>query len=531
MPTADTLPKPNKRKLESKTANGKPRIVAKYDYCDEVGNVLFQVVRFDPKDFRQRKPNPDGGWQWKVEGVRVVPYRLRELLAEPTRPVVIVEGEKDADTLAGIGLVVTCNAGGAGKWLAEHSEFLRGRIVIIIPDNDEAGRNHAQQVAQLLHGIAESVRIVELPGTSDKGDVSDWIAAGGTASDLLTLANNTPEWNPSSQNSVRAPIEGDRAQNEFSPIPASQLGNEDQIDWLWHGWLARGYITLLVGLWKAGKSTLLAHLLHAFADCGDIAGSICTCKVLVVTEEGKGIWARRRADLGIQDNVEFVIRPFKGQPGTKEWERFVEILAESVQSSGFDVVVIDPWQSISPVWDENDAAQTMRALTPFYKITESGAAVLLMHHPRKGDANQGQASRGSGALPGFVDIICELRRFNPEQADDTRRVLKGLARFDETLPETVIELRDDGYHVVGSKADAKQLDRIPVIEKILVDSKAELTSEDVFHAWPEHKIPRPSKRSVQLDLNYGFSENRWNRSGEGKKGDPFRYSKCDSRTL
>ena len=163
---------------------------------------------------------------------------------------VIVEGEKDADTLAGIGLVVTCNAGGAGKWLAEHSEFLRGRIVIIIPDNDEAGRNHAQQVAQLLHGIAESVRIVELPGTSDKGDVSDWIAAGGTASDLLTLANNTPEWNPSSQNSVRAPIEGDRAQNEFSPIPASQLGNEDQIDWLWHGWLARGYITLLVGLWR-----------------------------------------------------------------------------------------------------------------------------------------------------------------------------------------------------------------------------------------------------------------------------------------
>ena len=139
--------------------------------------------------------------------------------------------------------------------------------------------------------------------------------------------------------------------------------------------------------------------------------------------------------------------------------------------------------------------------------------------------------KGKMALPGFVDVICELRRFSPEQADDTRRVLKGLARFDETLPETVIELRDDGYHVVGSKADARQLDRIAVIEQILVDSETGLTSEDVLHAWPEHEISCPGKRSVQTDLNYGFSENRWNRSGEGKKGDPFRYSKCDSRTL
>ncbi|MCO6458765.1 MAG: hypothetical protein J5I93_25945 [Pirellulaceae bacterium] len=122
MPTADTLPKPSKPR-----GNGKPRIVAQYDYRDEAGNVLFQAVRFDPKDFRQRRPKPGGGWEWSVKGVRVVPYRLPELLAEPARAVVVAEGEKDCDNLARMGVLATCNASGAGKWTAEHSAFLRGR--------------------------------------------------------------------------------------------------------------------------------------------------------------------------------------------------------------------------------------------------------------------------------------------------------------------------------------------------------------------------------------------------------------------
>ena len=91
------------------------RIVATYDYRDKAGELLFQVVRFDPKDFRQRRPEPGGGWNWSVKGVRVVPYRLRELLADKTRVVVVVEGEKNADNLARLGVLATCNAGGAGK--------------------------------------------------------------------------------------------------------------------------------------------------------------------------------------------------------------------------------------------------------------------------------------------------------------------------------------------------------------------------------------------------------------------------------
>ncbi|MCC7085190.1 MAG: DUF3987 domain-containing protein [Pirellulales bacterium] len=173
---------------------GRPRIIATYDYRDESGEVVSQVVRFEPKDFRQRKPDDKGGWSWGVKGVRIVPYRLPELLADPSSPVMIVEGEKDCDGLAKLGIVATCNAGGAGKWKADHAEFLRGRQVVILPDNDEAGRNHGQQVAQSLHSIAAAVRVVELPGLPAKGDVSDWLAAGGTREELIRLVKAAPDW-------------------------------------------------------------------------------------------------------------------------------------------------------------------------------------------------------------------------------------------------------------------------------------------------------------------------------------------------
>lgn len=199
-------PDPSRDGSPSRPANGNGRIVAEYGYRDESGKLLFQSLRYEPKSFRQRKPKPDGGWDWSVKGVRVIPYRLPELIKDTTRTVFIVEGEKDCDNLARIGILATCNAGGAGKWTAEHSEFLRGRNVVVLPDNDDPGQNHARKVALSLHGIAESVRIVELPGLPIQGDVSDWIGAHGDAAEpdelrrqVEALASNAPVWTPEAE--------------------------------------------------------------------------------------------------------------------------------------------------------------------------------------------------------------------------------------------------------------------------------------------------------------------------------------------
>jgi putative DNA primase/helicase len=180
----------------SRSAN-KRRQIAAYDYTTADGHLVFQVVRFDPKDFRQRQPDGNGGWLWKMAGVQRLIYRLPKVAEgiQAGATIYIVEGEKAADRLAELGLIATCSPAGANKWKAEHSAFLAGAEVVILPDNDEPGRSHAAMVAASLQGKAASIRVLALPGLPDKGDVVDWITSGGTADKLTALARTALEPN------------------------------------------------------------------------------------------------------------------------------------------------------------------------------------------------------------------------------------------------------------------------------------------------------------------------------------------------
>ena len=183
-------------------------VIVVYDYRSATGELLYQVVRKTQKAFQQRRPDGSGGWIWNMRGVQRVPYRLPELLrAAPHAPVFVCEGEKDCDALHERGLIATTNPGGAGKWQDSMSGYLRGRVVVILPDNDQAGADHAADVARKLHGIARSVSIIRLPDLPLKGgDVSDWLQAGGTAEDLekLLAAAKTQEPAPAHKASGQA---------------------------------------------------------------------------------------------------------------------------------------------------------------------------------------------------------------------------------------------------------------------------------------------------------------------------------------
>ena len=165
-----------------------PRIEATYSYLGADGELVFQVVRKHPKKFLQRRPDGTGGWIWDLKGVAPVPYRLPELLAaDPNRAVLVPEGEKDVDRVRSLGFPATCNSGGAGKWKQAHAAPLRGRRVVVVPDNDPAGEDHAAMVVASLKGLAAAVTVLRLPDLLPKGDVSDWLDAGGTAADLERL--------------------------------------------------------------------------------------------------------------------------------------------------------------------------------------------------------------------------------------------------------------------------------------------------------------------------------------------------------
>lgn len=196
---------------KSETTKAKPimntQVITAYDYVDEHGELLYQVCRTNPKSFFQRRPNGQDGWVNNLDGVRRILYRLPELLAADKSAIVFVcEGEADVENLRNLGLVATTNSSGAGKWRDDYNEHLRGRHVVILPDNDEPGRKHAEQVAKSLNGVAASVKVVALPGLPEKGDVSDWLKAGGTVGQLQSLAADAVPHEPYSSNSSNSHI-------------------------------------------------------------------------------------------------------------------------------------------------------------------------------------------------------------------------------------------------------------------------------------------------------------------------------------
>jgi hypothetical protein len=214
--------------MSQATANGTPQIVATYDYRDEEGQLLYQSLRYEPgfdgepKTFRQRRPNGKGGWVNSIKGVRLVLYRLPELLAAVRdRLVIVVEGEKDVENLRNIGILATTNAMGAGKWRPEYNEALHARHVVILPDNDQAGRDHANAVALSLHESAASLKVVELPGLPEKGDVSDWLQVPGNDKEkLLKLVQAAPAWRPAQKEDGAKSVGSVGGKNRYRPLPA-----------------------------------------------------------------------------------------------------------------------------------------------------------------------------------------------------------------------------------------------------------------------------------------------------------------------
>ena len=159
--------------------------VARYPYVDEAGNLLFEVVRGQHKEFSQRRPDPasPSGWRWSLGDTRRVLFHLPHLLAASAAvPVFIVEGERDVLALEAAGEIATCNPGGAGKWRPEYAGALAGRDVLVVADRDAPGRDHARQVADSISAITRSCWIVE---ALEGKDAADHLGAGLGARDFV----------------------------------------------------------------------------------------------------------------------------------------------------------------------------------------------------------------------------------------------------------------------------------------------------------------------------------------------------------
>jgi hypothetical protein len=411
--------------------NGECRIVVAHDYRDERGELLYQVVRFDPKDFRQRRPKPGGGWEWKIKGTRLVPYRLQELRsADPAANVLVVEGEKDADRAAGMGIVATTCAMGAGKWKPQYNEHFQGRKVVVIPDNDQPGRDHANQVARGLCGIAASIKVVELPGVPEKGDLSDWLDRGGTKEKLAELVNAAPEWWPSP---------GDKRKSDIrigSPIVVKLADvTPEPITWLWPGRVASGKLTLLAGDPGLGKSLVSLDIAarvstgNRWPDCttGPARGGV----VLLSAEDDPADTIRPRLDAAGADvsriHLIQAVEWFDGDTSQRvtrsfSLERDAAALEEAIeQTPDCRLVIIDPISAYLGKTDSHKNADIRGLLTPLSQLAQRRrVAVLAVTHLNKSAGPAMYRSMGSLA---FVAAARAVWAVVKDQEDCSKRLM------------------------------------------------------------------------------------------------------------
>lgn len=183
-------------------------VIASWVYTNAEGATAFRVQRTSGKEFPQfhpagscanhaDDPNPckpaDPGWRWGRGGAEYYLFRLPELLAAPIGETIFLpEGEGCVDAIVALGLVATTSPEGAGKWRDEYAESLRGRSVCVLPDNDRPGADHAKDAVRSLLGVATEIKSVVLPGLLFKGDIRDWLGAGGSREQLLALVARAP---------------------------------------------------------------------------------------------------------------------------------------------------------------------------------------------------------------------------------------------------------------------------------------------------------------------------------------------------
>lgn len=427
---------------EKPSGNGQRTIVATYDYTGEGGELLFQVVRFAPKDFRQRRPDGSGGWEWKLGDTRRVLYRLPQVCAAITanEPVYIVEGEKDADILAELGLAATCNPAGAGKWRDEYTAALTGAKVVIVADKDEPGRKHAFSIAASLAGKAKDIEIVE---AVEGKDVFDHIEAGYTPNELVVCR-------------------GGQDAGTSSGLPAVTLADlmklaPERPKYVLWGYIARGAVTEVAAKPKVGKTRFVmeavARILHG-DDFLDHATEIC--RVLYMTEESRGSFiagAKRAGMLSTGDACHVLMR---GSVRSLAWDQIGELVLAYCEQHKIDLIVADTlsdWAGLTGD-DENSAGAAMVAMRPLRALADSDRAVVAIRHERKGTGELGEAARGSSAFSGAMDILVSLRRTRG-RGHDNRRELHAVGRFDETPDAVTIELGEDGYQMVMGGGDAR----------------------------------------------------------------------------
>jgi len=509
---------------------------------------LYQVVRYQPKGFAQRRPaspsrrgeprsdeageadptHSHGNWIYNTAGVRKVLYKLPELIATPLDDwVFIVEGEKDVDRIFAEGFVATTNPGGAGNWIDSFNEYFRSRRVAIIPDNDDAGRKHAKKVADSIVDVAASVKLIELPGLPPKGDVSDWLdpaspngsaeaGAGHKRGELSILVDDAPEYVKDEDWTRRAEVI-----SLESVVP-------EEIEWLWPDRIPLGMLTILAGDPGVGKSFLSLY----------IASLVTAAKM---TPDDKMAAYGSVVILSAEDSIEHVILPrlnalganvskikaircvrCKDADGNVTTDNFnilhdrFELERVLTENPDTKMVIIDPVSAYFGSVDTHKDSNVRSVLAPLVEMAgRFNIALVCIMHLNKGNSTKAcYRTMGSLAFPAAARTVWLISP-TPDGPKNPRRLLIAAKHNILKDPTTLaFEIKDgrvvfergavnitaDDVLAPKSNIEAPERDRAVEWLKELLSAGQSMSSNEIFKLAEEEGFKKHTLENARKEL-------------------------------
>ena len=414
------------------------RLTKSYDYKDEDGRLAYQVCRYDwtvdpsvnpkghDKTFVQRVPDSSkkNGWTYSTKGIRWLPYRLQELREDIAAglPIFIVEGEKKVDMLRELGVAATCNHGGAGKFPEELVDHFAGAEVIILPDNDQAGKDHAGLIARRLDGTAKRVTMLEIPGLPEKGGVDDWLPNGGSAEELYDLVAD-----------MSKPVEAAPFVSRFAAVEWRDLDAPGpRHEYLIKDTLTRHEMSMLLGESQSGKSFLAIDIAMAVARGEDWFGHRVKRGGVIYQagESASGVRRKRLPAYRIgkdlyEKDLPFVLLqgPLDLYSSDDPTEAFIDECRywgrRFGEAAPLELIVIDTFNRATPGANENDGRDMGMVLARGERIRrETGAHVMFVHHLNSG----GTKARGHTSLFANVENVISVTRILDTHDSEGRQI-------------------------------------------------------------------------------------------------------------
>lgn len=456
-------------------------IIATYQYKDADGKILGEKIRYADKHFSWRRPSP-GGWEYK-KPTAVGLYNLPAIRGNSV--VYLVEGEKDVDTITKAGKAATCSPDGAGpgKWKAHFTDWFRGKQVYIIQDNDDIGKEYAQEEAASISKVAQIVKVLdlcaiwsELPNHGDISDLVNHMGENAAIEALNQLTETAPEWKPKIENGLLLSTASDLLKKELPPVQFIVAGL------LPHG------LTLLASPPKYGKSWFVLDLCLSVASGRSFLGyntNKSGCLYLALEDSENRLQDRVRKVLQGEtapENFYYALQSNDLAHGLiGQLEQFIEHVP------GVKLIVIDTLQKVRGMMNRCDNAYSQDyndagALKSF--ADTHNLCVLLVHHLRKmsDDSDPFNRISGTNGILGAADTAITLTRTKRSDGETTL----SLTGRDVDSSELILQFNKDTFrwYAIGNAEEIeRQRARDEYETSPIVTTIKKLLAQSPEHRW------------------------------------------------